>query len=149
MHLHTSSFSCHLHHCNASLCVLHCITCINKCTLNVLSMCKSCPSIHCYLPKPVAMETISHKLHTFHISTINSGINGVLYTNTYARTHTYIYIHVHIHTHTCTQRHTDIHVQMHTTYTHAHMDTSNARTHAHAHTHTSICTYSKSRQCLC
>ena len=56
MHLHRSSFSCHLHHCNAFLCVLHSITCINKCTLNVLS--KSCPSIHCYLQKPVTMETI-------------------------------------------------------------------------------------------
>ena len=61
-----SSFSCHLHHCTAS-CVLHGITSINKCTLNVLSMCKSCPSIHCYLQKPVAMETIPQATYIPHI----------------------------------------------------------------------------------
>ena len=70
-------------------------------------------------------------IRTFHISTINSGINGLLYVNKHLCTDTYI--HAHIHTRTCTQKHTDIHMQIHATYTHAHMDAS---THAHTHMHT-------------
>ena len=91
-----------MHHCVLTLALHHMY---QRMCSECLEHVQVCPSIHCYLQKLVAMETTPHKLHTFHISTINSGINDLLYVHKHlcAQTHTYIHAHIHTYTHMYTK----------------------------------------------